>query len=135
MIYKPLRVNTETLNQLEELTTFKNCTAREVLQEAIQKYWLENFSAEKWVQPKADRQEFLEIVTGKPAPYLVQREFKSKKGLSDGVYAIAGTEVLMPASWFEGEVKQTPVINWSALLVLQLLIQGIFILCLTILLV
>jgi hypothetical protein len=147
--YKPLRVNSETIDQIDQLTAVKGCTARELLQTAVANAWLEEIASESnaggeagivlvdgpppLVQPKTEYRDYVETIIGGEAPYEVLRTADSWAGHSEGVYQIKGCPVPVPVSWFDSAaarnkqplVATTPLF-FAGWVVIQVVLQIIF---------
>lgn len=150
-VYKPLRVNTETISQIDQLTQISGCSAREVIEKAVEDQWNKKFAeieesiSEELVltaednlpivYPKPQYKKYLETLTDASGPYSVLKLSSSWAGYSEGIYQLEGCPVPVPVSWFDANppkkqplVVTTPVF-FVAWLIVQIIMQvGFFVL-------
>jgi hypothetical protein len=147
MLLKPVRVKTETLEQLNELLDIKGQDQSKIkdeisekISESIYKIWLKFCRSDTAfiyiddtpleVEPKKERKEFLKELTGHFGPYKVTKTCKSWVGISEGIYKLDDTDMLVPITWFTETKTEKNTTNFVliVLLVILSLLQSGFLL-------
>lgn len=103
------KVNTDTLDRLVEIGGVKGIPIREVVENAIESYWIKACVDEVklvlvdedsfTVKVKPEHVEYVKEITGNKR-HKVEKTYKSMLGLSEGVYKLEGCDTYLPVSWF-----------------------------------
>lgn len=100
MILYKLKISTKSLEQLKEISEFKNISHKEALEKSIEEYHDE---LNKLVYPKEQFSKTVSEITNLTPPYQVKEEQPSTTGNSNGALIIKNCDIPMPASWFKNK--------------------------------
>lgn len=138
MASKAVKISTEALNQIQEITDVSaeaKTQISEAINAAINELWIKVCKGEVnllltdenefQVKPLPNYQEDAYSKLGCRGPYTVSQTCKSWVGLSDGLYKLKGHECFVPVCWFEKvEPKKAPSSTLTILLAIASLLQS-----------
>jgi len=141
MALKAVKISSEALKQLEQLTSLDEETTKKDITEAINKaisnLYQKRFNEEVkliltdntefQVKTKPEFTEEANKLLNHKGPYTVVKTCKSWVGISDGLYRLKEVDYLVPAAWFETTTPRNakcPNRTLTAILALSSILQS-----------